>query len=388
MSDGGAGPGAPPAAVAVVQPQEFTAVIASNSHKKHTILVHLELYSNYELKRVYTPSDLPKLKPRDGNWARIRPKNAALHGGAFGLSWTAGTSTTVIARQLVGNPYSHNPAHHLPRMKVRAIDAASPAGVALSAIKAAVHPYMKKQASSSSIVGHKRAASVAATSALLRHESGEPEAQRPRTGAGADAGTVAPVARVTGVFGGAGNFIIHASNAIVIMMGIIVVMSQALRRFFFARGIPFSAVEDPWLLEYTKQAIAFGRAGGRMPTREELADPSFVPTPGLVFALPKAQVLGGTELDAEMAIAQKVATAQRIGQVGVNKTGVSCTSDGADLNNNPLYNICFVSRHGPIFAGVYDLDVAGAYVYLPALSLSLSLSLTRGPQSLLPSSRY
>jgi hypothetical protein len=160
-------------------------------------------------------------------------------------------------------------------------------------------------------------------------------------------------------------------------------MMMTLRRFFFARGLPFAAVEDPWLAQYTKAAIAFGRAGGRMATPEELADTHFSPTPGLVFALPRRQALAGKHLDEEMEIAEEYAKTHRLGPDGVDKAGVSCTSDGADINGKPTYNICFVSRHGPIYAGVYDLDVKGAYTRAPpSLSLWLSLTISRPPSFL------
>ena len=372
-----------PTVVAVTaQPQMYTATIASSARKKHVLLPHLEVFANYPLHRVYQPSSLANLQPRDGLWVRIRPLDPALHDEALKLSWTVNTSSTVMAQQLVGNPFSKHAKHHLPRVKLRDVDAASPAGVALAAIKAVVHPYMQKQASDSLRLSRKRAGSSAAAAALVtRQQSGggssssatgaqPPAAQRQRTEE-----TAAPTPAAPGVFGGHGNFVIHAATSVMNLMSIIVTMMMTLRRFFFARGLPFAAVEDPWLAQYTQAAIAFGRAGGRMATPEEMADPNFSPTPGLVFALPKAQALAGKHLDEEMEIAQEYAKTHRLGPDGVDKAGVSCTSDGAEINGKPTYNICFVSRHGPIYAGVYDLDVKGVFcTRTPSLSLSLALT--------------
>ena len=120
---------APQGDAEVAQPL-YTATIASACRKKHAILPHLQVVANYQLLRVYTPSKLANIQPREGFWVRIRPENPALHDEALKLSWKTSTSSTVIAQQLVGNPFSKQVKHHLPRVNVRHIDAASVVGAA------------------------------------------------------------------------------------------------------------------------------------------------------------------------------------------------------------------------------------------------------------------
>ena len=117
---------APEGDAEVAQPL-YTAAIVSASRKKHPLLLHLQVVANYPLLRAYTPSLLAKTQPREGFWVWIRPKDPALHDDALKLSWKTSTSSTVIAQQLVGNPFSKQVKHRLPRVNVRGIDAESTA---------------------------------------------------------------------------------------------------------------------------------------------------------------------------------------------------------------------------------------------------------------------
>ena len=368
----------------------FTSTIRSSKKGKHPILPYLEIYANFELQRSYTPASVKKIVPPSSqHWAKIRPANSALHTFSEGreLSWGVATPTSRMAQYLVGNPTKNK----LCLSELRGIDDSTPAGSALAAISTVVHPYMQSKGDGGAKRARHAGAQIAAAGTLSSSQASH-TGKAPRL-AGLERSAGATVRSSDSSAGssffapspswdlGAGTRIVYSSQQVDRLIQLGEAADQSLGRFIYSSALPFSAVESPWLRQYSSELIAIGKAGGRMPTPFETANPMFSPSPGKHWLLPKKKKVGGVMLEKEVQKAKANAQKMCDGVVGVRAAGATVTTDGADLLNEPTYNIVFTTREGVVFHGIYSMDIAGTPArahasppLLPSPPLSLTVS--------------